>query len=121
MSDLKEFPLHDVHVLRGKDVVTVEVPKHEVRVLKAVHGPERVTDNGEIKDETIELDPDLATEVDRLRRKYRQANTPDAVDVAYPNGVGLEGFGLVEGSTEAAKAPRSAVKKHAKPAKGGKK
>lgn len=113
MSELTEVPLHSVHILRGKDVITTTVPKHEVRVLQAVHGPERVTDQGETED-TIALDLNLETEQDRLRRTYRRTNQPDAVDIAYPNGNGLESFGFTSGGGSAFKQPQSAVKKHAK-------
>jgi hypothetical protein len=114
VSALKSFPLLSVHILRGKDVITVEVPKHEVRVLQAVHGPEKVSVVGET-DNTVELSADLGAEIDRLRRTYRQVGKPDAVDVAYPNAFGLDGFEVATGP--AVKGPQSAVKDHKKLAK----
>lgn len=94
MSDTKEFPLFSVTIERGKDVLTVDVPEHEVLVLRAIHdvadGTERVKvvgPAGEADDpDTIALDADPRAELDRLNRKYNRINAPSPVRHVFPNG-----------------------------------
>ena len=86
MSKTQELLLHDVsiHSARGKDVMHVKVPTHEIAVLRVVHRASNVIDNGR----TGEVDdfPVLAAdEIGRLQRKYRRINEPDPVRLAFPS------------------------------------
>ena len=81
-----KLKLIDVEIDRGRDVVTVAVPAHEVRVLRAIHGPDKVREapvQGGFDDT---FDENVHAEYDRLTRKYRRINAPDPVRIAYPMG-----------------------------------
>jgi hypothetical protein len=121
MRDTLNAKLVNVEIDRGKEVITASVPKHEVRVLRAVHGPEKVRETGDSDDELL-LSTNADTEFARLQRKYARTNTADAALIAYPNGPAqLESFGfeLNRGAQEAA--PQSGIRIHkpeaAKPTK----
>jgi len=109
-------PLVHAHIDRHRDTITALVPKHEIRVLKAVHGMDKVRE-GDPSDETITLPASADAEMLRLQSKYRRVNSPDAALTAYPTGAeGLErhGFELGRGSGEAI--PQAGIRKHRKPA-----
>lgn len=126
-NETTTFRLAHVEIERGRDVLTVSVPEHEVLVLEAVHGTAnvRVVDGDE---DEIELSVNADHEFARLQNRYRRVNAPDMVRAAFPEGPrGLErhGFQLGRGGVQAA--PQSAVRNHkqeakakagAKPAKG---
>lgn len=112
MSRTIEFSLQNVEIIRGKDVITVDVPAHEVEVLKAIHGLERVSVVGQSED-TVSLSANADNEIDRLRRKYRRVNAPDAVDIAFRNGAkDFLAIGFKPGSGIAHNEPQASVKKH---------
>lgn len=116
MSDNVTCKLVDVAIERGRDTLTVEVPKHEIDVLRAVHGPSNVVE-GDVTDETLELSDSADAEYQRLQNKYRRINGADPVRVAYPVGPrSLEEFGFELGRGVREEAPQSAARKHAKPA-----
>ena len=83
MTDTITLPLHNVEIDRGTAVITVEVPEHEIRVLRAVHGVAEVPDKGESDDER-DFDANADAEWDRLVRTYKRPNMQDAVQIAYP-------------------------------------
>lgn len=113
MSEAKAFALHHVKIDRDKEHVTTYVPAHEIRVLEAIHGFDKVKDLGPT-DDTIDLDPSAVGEFARLRRKYHRINSPDPVLRAYPTGPReLEGFSASRSAS--AEAPQSMVRKHPKP------
>ncbi len=119
MSETITFPLHRVSIetARGNETLSTLVPLHEIRVLKAVHGPDKVHDLGETEDE-IELHASADAEFARMQRKYRRINSPDPVLLAYPMGASVlkdGGFAMDRGRTEAA--PQAGIRKHAKPKK----
>lgn len=96
-----------VEIQRGKDVLSVHVPEHEVRVLKAVHRPEHVR---AVEDSPYRCElPDNADgEYARLSRKYFRPNAPDAVGIAYPlGGSMLESFGFTLQRADDEPAPQS--------------
>lgn len=112
-------PLQAIEIERGKDVIAIEVPAHEVNVLRAIHKPDaiRVTD----KDVgVVERDNNANSEFASLQRKYVRIGSPDPVRLAYPEGaVGLEKHGFVfDADAREERAPQSRVRNHAKkPAK----
>lgn len=119
MTDKITVVLHAVEIERGKDVVAIDVPAHEVNVLRAIHRPDaiRVTskDAGE-----IELDASANAVFASLQRKYVRIGAPDPVRLAYPEGAaGLEKYGFAFGDGESAevKAPQNRVRDHGKEAK----
>lgn len=81
-----KLKLIDVEIDRGRDVITVAVPAHEVRVLRAIHGPEKVREAPVQAGFDDTFDESVHAEYDRLSRKYRRINAPDPVRVAYPMG-----------------------------------
>lgn len=81
-----KLKLIDLEIERGRDVITVAVPAHEVRVLRAIHGNEKVREAREQKGYEDEFDANVHAEYDRLTRKYRRINAPDPVRLAYPMG-----------------------------------
>lgn len=120
MSDSKQaFPLIAVEVIRDKNThLTVDVPEHEIAVLRAIHGDEHVKamgpTGGAEDPEFIELVPDINAEWDRLNRKYRRINAPNPVEAAFPSGkdaLAKLGFGTVAGAA-GDKPPASMVVKH---------
>lgn len=114
MSEKKSFKTVGVEIQRGKYVITCEVPEHEVRVLKAIHG---VDEQVQIVDKDageIELDANAHAEYARLQRTYQRTGAPDPVRVAYPMGAeDMRSFGF-DADVAQAKAPQSFVKNHAK-------
>jgi hypothetical protein len=107
--------LVEVYIDRGRDVLTTLVPKHEVDVLRAVHGPMNVRE-GEASDEELTLPVSADAEFGRLQGKYRRVNAPDPVGMAYRTGpAGLKEFGfeLGRGSREAA--PQAGIRTRGKP------
>lgn len=120
MSQTQAFPLYAVEITRGKDVITVDVPEHEVRVLKVIHdlpnaamvavkGPSGGLGEDQ---ETRELPVDINEEFDRLIRTYQRVNAPNPVLIAYPGGaseLARFGFGVSDGPV--AQKPGSLVKK----------
>jgi hypothetical protein len=115
VTDTITLPLHRVTIDRGRDVLTVEVPEHEIDVLRAVHGVAEVRDLGAGDDE-ITLDANADAEWNRLQRRYKRINAADPVIVAYrtgPSGLKARGFALGRGAVEAA--PQAGVRKHDKP------
>jgi hypothetical protein len=115
-NDVPQFPLFDVEIDRGRDVLTVAVPEHEIRVLRAVHGPDKVRATPSADKETIALNDSADAEYARLQRKYYRINAPDPVRTAYPVGpeaLAAHGFSLGRAPTEAA--PAAMVKKHKQP------
>ena len=116
MNDSITCKLVEVHIERGRDVLTVGVPKHEVDVLRAVHGPSNVREIG-ITDEEIELPNSADAEFQRLQNRYRRVNATDPVGIAYRIGPrGLEDFGFALGRGAREDAPQSGTRSH-KPAK----
>lgn len=109
--------LVEVHIERGRDVLTTLVPKHEVDVLRAVHGPMNVRE-GDVTDEELELPASADAEFARLQGKYRRINAPDPVAMAHRGGpAALKefGFDLSRGNHEPA--PQAGIRKHPKPDK----
>lgn len=91
---------------RGKNLIRVEVPEHEVNVLRAVHGMQEVQIIERDVDE-IELEGSAEAEWDRLARTYARLGAPDPVRFTWPDGpVALtkygfkSGMGLVDRETE---------------------
>lgn len=106
--------LVEVHIDRGRDVLTTLVPKHEVDVLRAVHGPMNVREHA-VTDEEQELSVNADVEFARLQGKYRRINAPDPVSMAHragPAGLKEFGFSLDRGQREAA--PQAGIRKHPK-------
>lgn len=120
MSETETFPLIDVLIdtERGSTTLSDSVPRHEIEVLRAVHGFDKVHEIGKSDDE-IELSANADAEWARLTRKYQRINAPDPVPLAFrtgPSGLKAHGF-EVRGNYEPA--PQSGVRKHPKPVKGG--
>ncbi|TPG08318.1 hypothetical protein EAH88_11850 [Rhodanobacter glycinis] len=114
MGDTVTCKLVNVSIERGRDTITVEVPKHEIDVLRAVHGPSNVVE-GDLSGETLELSDSADAEYQRMQNKYRRANAADPVRVAYPVGPrSLEEFGFALGRGAREDAPQSGVRTHAK-------
>lgn len=113
MSDNVTCKLVDVSIERGRDTITTKVPKHEIDVLRAVHGPSNVVE-GDVTDETLELSDSADAEYQRLQGKYRRINGADPVRIAYPIGPkSLEEFGFHLGRGTRDEAPQSGARKHA--------
>lgn len=111
--------LQAVEIERGKDVIAIEVPAHEVIVLRAIHRPDaiRVTDKNTGE---VELEGNAYAEYSRLSRKYQRNGGGDPVRLAFADGAaGLEKYGFDVGGGEESevKAPQSRVRNHAKEAK----
>lgn len=116
MNDTITCKLVEVHIERGRDVLTVNVPKHEVDVLRAVHGPANVRE-GEITDEELELSASADAEFARLQGKYKRVNAPDPVSIAHRTGArALEDFGFSLGRGTREAAPQAGIRAH-KPVK----
>lgn len=85
---------------RGREVIHVHVPEHEVHILRAVHGIKEVA----VVDPHFE-DEDVSASAEgeflRLTRKYHRLNAPNPVLLAYPQGARdlvREGFSLDVGA-----------------------
>lgn len=115
MSDTITVALHDITIDRGHEVLTDQVPKHEIDVLRAVHGPAQVQDLGE-SDEDMALSASADAEWGRLHRKYKRVNAVDPVPVAYRTGpAALKAFGFELGRGVVEEAPQAGIRKHPKP------
>lgn len=80
---------------RGKNLIRVEVPEHEVAVLRAVHGMQEVRITERDVDE-VELEASADAEWDRLTRTYARIGAADPVRFTWPEGpVALEKYGFV--------------------------
>ncbi len=123
MSQSQELLLHDValHSARGKDVIHVKVPAHEIPVLRVVHNGANVIDHGQTQ-EVDDFPVRAADEVGRLQRKYRRINEPDPVRMAYPGlerdveRYGFEAGGQASATTHASVKHRPRLAKAATPA-----
>lgn len=79
---------------RGRSVIRVDVPKHEVAVLRAVHG------NAEVKViendvDDLELEISAEAEWDRLARTYKRIGGVDPLRKVWPEGpAALERYGF---------------------------
>lgn len=109
--------LIDLEIDHGKNVLTVAVPEHEIRVLQLVHGGDKVRRAPAQEGDTQDFDASADAEYDRLDRKYYRVNAPNVVGKAYPLGASqLEQAGFTLGREGATKAPAALIKKHPKPA-----
>lgn len=121
MNDRSEVVLPLVHALVARGTATainVRVPEHELVVLRAVHGREAVQVQGpsefDGEVDTITLPASAEAEWDRLSRKYRRINAPDAVLAAFPMGASsLPGFDSSIAKGEGA--PQAQFKRHKRP------
>jgi hypothetical protein len=122
MSEYKSFPVHQVMIDRDKSILAVEVPEHEIDVLRFVHGHEVVQDKGVVEGEEVELDPSAEAEWARLKRKYGRINAPDYVAMAFrtgPRGLSERGFSMEKraSTTDKGASVRRRSKKAAEPKK----
>lgn len=79
---------------RGRSVIRVDVPKHEVAVLRAVHGGSEVRVIEQDVDE-VELEASAEAEWDRLNRTYKRTGGGDPLRAVWPEGpTALERFGF---------------------------
>lgn len=109
MSNTVEVKLQAVSILRGRETIAVEVPAHEVEVLRAVHGPANVR-AGDIVG-AIDLDESADIELMRMQNKYKRINAADPVLAAFPGrarDLEREGFKLGRAASQAA--PSALVK-----------
>ena len=114
MSEKVTLNLIDVLIDRGRDVLTVAVPEHEIRILRAVHGVDAVTEADEQEGDEDDFDTNANAEIARLVRKYRRVNSEDPVRIAYPGGADeISKFGF-SGTGKAEKASQSQAKKGVK-------
>lgn len=114
MNDTVTLPLVQVHIERGRDVLTTHVPQHEIDVLRAVHGPMNVRE-GDETDEEITLPSSADAEFQRLQNKYKRVNAPDPVSIAHRTGPASlkdHGFTMERGQREAA--PQAGIRRHGK-------
>lgn len=82
---------------RGHNKLRVEVPQHEIAVLRAVHGQLEVKIIETDVDE-IELEASAEAEWDRLVRTYARIGAPDPVRFVWPEGpMALEKYGFKSG------------------------
>ncbi|GAB2619897.1 hypothetical protein [Novilysobacter erysipheiresistens] len=119
MSETITLPLYDVLIGTPRNATTLSayVPKHEIEVLRAMHGPANVRVQGETDDE-IELNVNADAEWSRLFRRYRRLNDANPLNLAFragPSALEAHGFDLGRGRNDPA--PQSSVIKHKKPAK----
>lgn len=109
---MNEVTLIDVEIDRGRDVLTVAVPKHEIRVLQVVHGSDKVRPAQVQNEDTELLTKSASAEYSRLTRKYARLNAPDPVRVAYPMGPEqFKDFGFDPGVAGAPE-QHAVIKKH---------
>lgn len=112
---MPKLKLIDVEIDRGRDVVTVAVPAHEVRVLQAIHGLEKVRPAAVQEGDTAVFDDSAHAEYDRMTRKYHRINAPDPVRAAYPMGPEqMTDHGFTSGGPSKP-APSGLIKKHRQP------
>lgn len=114
MNDTVTCKLVEVHIDRNRDVLTTDVPAHEVDVLRAVHGPMNVREGDETGEE-ITLPANADAEFQRLQNKYKRVNAPDPVGMAHrtgPAGLRDHGFTMERGQREAA--PQAGIRRHGK-------
>jgi len=79
---------------RGQNKLRVEVPQHEVSVLRAVHGGAEVRIIETDVDE-VELESSAEAEWDRLTRAYARVGAADPVRFVWPEGpAALERYGF---------------------------
>lgn len=98
---MKPFAQSQVEIRRGHEKIHVDVPQHEVLVLRVVHRPEHVSVLGPAK-RKLQMDESIGAEWARLQRKYRIPNGADPVARAFPLGPAmLEEFGFGGGETAA--------------------
>lgn len=94
---MSQIPFVNVEIRRGKEHIHVVVPRHEVRVLRAVHRQEHVSELGESR-KRYPLPETAGEEFARLSRKY-QSKDSNPVLLAYPGGPEqLEGLGFASGA-----------------------
>lgn len=115
-ADSDATVLDEVDVLVTKDIACVipaTVYGHEVPILQAAHGSDRVEVVGQRKVTIIGFNP--VAELDRLQRKYKARNS-DPLAKAYP--LGLRDIVAVTGATPSDTGPKSEalVKIPARPA-----
>lgn len=116
--DSLTLKLVNLDIDRGRDVLTIAVPEHEIRVLRVVHGDDKVRRAAAQEADELDFDASADAEYDRLTRKYHRVNSADLVRVAYPNGaMQLAEFGFSLGREGASKPPAALVVKHPKPSK----
>ena len=116
--DSLTLKLLNLDIDRGRDVLTVAVPEHEMRVLRVVHGDDKVRRSAVQEGDEQDFDASADAEYDRLTRKYHRVNSADLVRIAYPNGaLQLVDFGFVIGREGASKPPAALVKKNRPPSK----
>lgn len=112
MNDTIEVPLHDVLIDRGTTVIPVQIPAHEIDVLRAVHGVAEVQDKGPNGDD-IALDVSADAEWARLTRKYKRLNTTDPVGIAHRTGPSaLKVFGFELGRSSSQESPQAGLRDH---------
>ena len=100
-----ELPLIPVHIQRARDELHVEVPEHEIAVLRAVHGNVRKVPAKEYVLETF--DANANAELGRLARKYATAGGANPVGLVYRAAHELVSFGFSEVVEEVGEAPQS--------------
>lgn len=106
MSNTITLPLATVRVVRGRETLAVQVPEHEVDVLRAIHGAENVSVVDVPADERLDVDLNISADAElmRMQAKYKRVNTPDMVLAVFRDGArSLErhGFKLGRGVAEA--------------------
>lgn len=115
MSNTRLVPTKSVRIDRGSSVICVDVPEHEIDVLRAVHGVAEVQVTGD-GEEPVELSDSADEEWARMQRKYKRTNSPDFVGIAHRVGPkALEAFGFHLGRGASQAAPQSGARKHPKP------
>lgn len=99
-----------VHIKRGKEIITVEVPEHEIKVLEVIHGQANVTDQGQAEN-VRDIPASAEDELARLDRTYRGVNTSDYVRMAFPGGASdLRSHGFKSSGAAAKKSPGAQVR-----------
>jgi hypothetical protein len=103
LDEYVKLQLFPVVIDRGRTILHVRVPEHEIAVLEAVHGADnvRVDDNADYDEGLFVNDAD--TEYARLQSKYRRVNSSDSVLLAFPaGGRSIEGFAINRGLRKSA-------------------
>lgn len=109
----KEFPAVCVAVKRGKEVLNLTVPEHEVLVLGAIYPADgHVTVVAQPEGLTVDLDESAASEWARLAGLYNRTGQPDWVRAAFPTGIErLEKYGFSTGIARSTASTASAEPK----------